>query len=556
MVRERSGVVEAGVDPQAWKRVSPITPVLNSWQAIAILIAVVVFQNLEQIQYVSQLAGSVGVGRLVLYFLAGVAAVVLIVAIYSYLYWRAMTYAVTDQAVWLRRGIIFRQQRHVRLERIQAVDVTHPLLGRIFGLGRLKVEAAGGGDSSLQIGFLRSEELSALRADILARAAGVHRGDSQAGSAATDAPVSAAEGEESGSVPQTPALAQPREASESLLYAVNARTLATSLALSLGFMVGILIIVAFLAAILIIGFVVGWEVSFAVLPGTLAPILVIGAALWSRFAKEFNFQAAVSPDGIRIRSGLLELKAETIPPRRIHAVKIIQPLLWRKRNWYRVEISQATGVSSSQGTKNESYALLPVGTREEAMLALWLVLPDLGVEDPVAFFDEAVRGLVPASPFSTVPHSARLLDPLVKKRRGIALTKTCVVVRDGRITRVASFTPYERVQSVRQEQGPIERRLGLTNVTACLVPGPVQSTIYHLDVATGVQIREELDAKSRVLRASEPPERWFERVQAPTQDREWEEEGTRVTEVEERLEGSGSEVSDTRFAPVETAEEA
>ncbi len=556
MARERSGVVEAGVDPQAWRRVSPITPILNSWQAIAILIAFVLFQNLEQIQYVGELAGSVGVGRLVLFFIAGVVAILLIVGVYSYLYWRAMTYAVTDQAVWLRRGIVFRQQRHVRLERIQAVDVTHPLLGRIFGLGRLKVEAAGGADSSLQIGFLRSEELSALRADILARAAGVHRGDSQATTATEGAAAPTTEGEEGESAPQTPTVLQPQEASESLLYSVNARTLAISLALNLGFMVGVLIIVAFLAAILIIGFVVSWEVSFAVLPGTLAPILIIGAALWSRFSKEFNFQAAVSPDGIRIRSGLLELKAETIPPRRIHAVKIIQPLLWRKNNWYRVEISQATGISTGQNAKNESYALLPVGTREEAMLALWLVLPDLGVEDPVAFFDEAVRGVVPAAPFSTVPHSARLLDPLVKKRRGIALTKTCVVIRDGRITRVASFAPYERVQSVRQEQGPIERRLGLTNVTACLVPGPVHSTIYHLDVAMGAQIREELDAKSQVLRASEPPERWFERVQGPTQDREWEDDGARVTEVVDRLEDSGNEVSESRFAPVETAEEA
>ena len=44
---QRKGVVEEGVPLHAWQRVHPLTPVFNGWQVIAVLIAVVLFQNIE-----------------------------------------------------------------------------------------------------------------------------------------------------------------------------------------------------------------------------------------------------------------------------------------------------------------------------------------------------------------------------------------------------------------------------------------------------------------------------------------------------------------------------
>ena len=501
---QRKGVVEEGVPQHAWQRVHPLTPVFNGWQVIAVLIAVVLFQNIEFVGDLGKLADSFGFGLILLVAIGALLLILLVVGVYSYMSWRAMTYAVTDQAVWLRRGILFRQQRHVRLERIQAVDVSHPLLGRIFGLGRLRVDAAGGANSSLTIGFLRSDDLFGLRADILARAAGITEGnsdiDSETYGAATQEPVK-----------------RVVEADENLLYSVNTRTLVTSLALSMSFMLGLLALAASLVAIVIVGFAAGWGIALSFFPTWIPIVLVVGSLLWSRFSKEFNFQAAVSPDGIRVRRGLLEQRAETIPPRRIHAVEIHQPLLWRRRDWYRVLITQATrGTQDSSGGSTDSQALLPVGTREEAMLALWLVLPDLGVDDPVEFFDEAVRGRRRTKQFTGIPHNARVLDPLVKNRRGVALTRTCMVVRDGWVVRTAAFAPYERIQSVLVSEGPITKAMDLASVTACLVPGPVNLTISHLSGGDSIAVSDELVKMSRQLRGSEPPERWFRRVNEPT----------------------------------------
>ena len=54
----------------------------------------------------------------------------------------------------LRTGVLFRQHRQVRFDRIQAVDVGRPLLARLTGLSEVVVQSAGGSDSQLKLSFL------------------------------------------------------------------------------------------------------------------------------------------------------------------------------------------------------------------------------------------------------------------------------------------------------------------------------------------------------------------------------------------------------------------
>ena len=129
--------------------------------------------------------------------------------------------------------------------------------------------------------------------------------------------------------------------------------------------------------------------AFSVFPILLAS----GSYLWTRFAGEFGFRLAQSPDGIRLRHGLLEARAQTVPPGRIQAVRLRQPLLWRSRDWWRVEVNIAGYVG--QQDSNRETVLLPVGDRSQALLALWLVLPDLGVADARSVLDTAMSGMRP-----------------------------------------------------------------------------------------------------------------------------------------------------------------
>ncbi len=66
-----------------------------------------------------------------------------------------------------------------------------------------------------------------------------------------------------------------------------------------------------------------------------------GAAYWNSFNKGYNFTAAISPDGIRLRYGLLDTQAQTLPPGRIQALMVTQPPLWRIFGWYRIHVNVA-----------------------------------------------------------------------------------------------------------------------------------------------------------------------------------------------------------------------
>ena len=496
---EKVRAVESGVEPSAWRRVHWVTPILSSWQLIVVSVAALVLQNLEHLHRLfSSPSGSLT--RALLLVSGGIIVIAALIGGYSFLAWRATSFAITDQAVWLRVGVLFRNQKHVRLERIQSVDLVHPLLGRLFGLGQLSVDSAGSG-GSLRIGYLKSGELSALRAEIMARAAGVFRDANQ--------DLLEEEAEE-------PMSSAPLEAPENILYTVPSGRLVGSVFLSSTTVWALVLMIALGAGIAFaawVGVLGGLEVLLGI-GAVLVPLFLVGILPgWSHFASEFDFKAAVSPDGIRIHRGLLETRSETIPPRRVHAVQVSQPLLWRLPDWYRVSFSQATHHVAADD-KNASFGvLLPVGSRRQAMLALWLVVPDLGVDDVQGFFESAMKDSGRTPGFTSVPTRAWLFDLFTFRRLALALTRTAMVVRGGFLTRTMSAVPYSRIQSLVVRQGPLDHALKLAGLQAGTVPGPFTVEVDHLDCQEVADARDILTVKAEESRVGEPPERWFARAQ-------------------------------------------
>ena len=125
--------------------------------------------------------------------------------------------------------------------------------------------------------------------------------------------------------------------------------------------------------------------------------LGLAAAYWGSFNKGYNFTAAISPDGIRLRYGLLDTQAQTLPPGRIQALKVTQPPLWRIFGWYRMQVNVAGyGGPGSNGEGASRTTLLPVGVLADVMRMLSLVLPDPGTPDPARVFTAGLTGLAPA----------------------------------------------------------------------------------------------------------------------------------------------------------------
>jgi putative membrane protein len=512
--------VEQRAQPDAeelvWRRVHPITPLVRGWAVVGAAIVILGQQSLD---------GGPRGGLIALVsseywwtLLAALAAVALVGWGYSTLAWRMTTFAIGEETVHLRRGILFRQQRHARLDRLQSVDIRQPLVARFFGLCELTLETAGGTDSGVAIGFLKGSDADELRAELLARAAGlkVDRANpaaarSLAPSDAVTAPADYAGGEpqdgvgpaeEPGAVPVHPAPMTSLEAPQVPVLTVPIGRLIASVVRS-GAMITL---VAWAFAVLVAVIVTG---QFAVLTATLPAVLGAGGYLFGRLTGEFDFRVAISPDGVRLRHGMLETRSQTIPPGRVQAVRLVQSVLWRDRDWWRVQVNVA-GYGGASEEKNS--VLLPVGTREEALTVLSLVLPDLGVDEPRRVLDAGLDGdSRTESTYVNAPRRTRILDPVAWRRNGFTVTGRALLLRRGRLVKILDVVPHERTQSLGLSQGPWQRRLGVSSFQVHSTEGPVRPEVPHLDAADAARLMGEQAMRARTARAAAGPERWMER---------------------------------------------
>ena len=537
-----------------WHRVHRVTPLVRGWAVLAVLAAILGQQAFDIFGPGADddVRDVVDVGQIWWVVALGLIALAAIVFVLMWLAWRKMAFAIGEREVHLRQGVIFRQARHARLDRLQAIDIRQPVVARLAGLAELRLEVAGGADSTVVIGFLREEEARLLRADILARAAGIRAGrkpavtaDAAAGGAPSDpaasdpaacgpsatsptvsSPTVHGPAADAAADPFAPALTTPgtagaafvplvEEAPEQELYVVPPGRLALSLVRSPSLWLGLLVIAGVAVPAIVLR-----QPSIAI--SALPALFGVGSVFFNRFAGEFNFRAAMSPDGIRVRSGLLETRAQTIPPGRVQAISLVQGPLWRKHDWWRVKVNVA-GYQQTD-TQQAQSILLPVGTRAEALTALWLVLPDLGTDEPLVLLDEALTGIVPkdgspaagpdgrAAQFTNAPRRAWIVDPLAWRRDAYAVTSRALLLRRGRLVRRLDVVPHERMQSVAVEQGPLQRRLRVATFAVHSTPGQIIPQVPHLDEADARRLLWEQAARARAARQTAGPERWMEAV--------------------------------------------
>ncbi|WP_218975237.1 PH domain-containing protein [Miniimonas arenae] len=540
-----------GVGPTTqWRRVHRVTPLLTAWKMAAALVAIALFQSFDDLARIPlPVLAVIGL-------VAGVILLAILVSLgYSYLAWRRMEYAITSEAVVLRSGVLFRRERVARLTRIQAVEVGQPILGRIFGFAAVKVESAGGADAVLSLAYLTQDEAQAVRNEVLARAAGVDVDDLDlaaidAGqdsvadvvraSESADAAASVGGPDAEDGVVNRPgapgASGAPgagrdgavgpdgRPDASTGLDATTPRPLPAGLArrlapeapehqvfqLAPGRLVGSLLlhgatVVLLLWIVGVVGFGVftgSWEALF----GSIFALLGVVGFVWGRFSSEFNTRVAVSPDGLRVRAGLLETKAKTIPPGRVQAVAVHQGPLWRLAGWWRLRVTLANvGIGSDGDALTD--ALLPVGTREEVAVMLRLVLPDLHAEE----YDAVVAGLVgsgDAEGWVPAPRRARWVDPLAWRRNAFRVLGAALALRRGRIWRELTFVPHERTQSLGVSQGPIDRRLRVVTFSAH-TSGGISPTLPHVDAAVAAALMADQAERARAARRVAGPEQWM-----------------------------------------------
>ncbi|MFV0287607.1 MAG: PH domain-containing protein, partial [Demequina sp.] len=156
--------------------------------------------------------------------------------------------------------------------------------------------------------------------------------------------------------------------------------------------------------------------------------------------------------------------------------------------------------------------LLPVGTRQEALTALWLVLPDLGDPDPAGTVSLALSGIGDEGGFTAASTRARVFDPLQRRYRGVKATERALLIRRGWLVREVFVVPHERTQSLGVEQGPLQRARGVATFTVHSTNGPVRPVAQHLDVADAVELMEAQALRAAEGRRRQTPEQWMSAV--------------------------------------------
>ena len=430
-------------EPVTERRLHPITPLRRAWAPVAVVIGWAVHDPDQAQRQLTRLTTTT--------LLIVLAVVVPAAALYGFLTWWFTHFAVTDSELRIRTGLLFRRTAHIRLERIQAIDVTQPLLARVAGVAKLRLDVVGT-DKKDELAFLGEREARALRAELLARAAGF-------------APETAHE------VGEAPA----RE-----LLRTPARDLAISLVLT-GATWGTLVAAVVVPTLLWLATHSAWTVL-----ATALPLLgAAGASSVGRFVTEYDWTVGESPDGLRIDHGLLDRTHETVPPGRVQTVRIVEPLLWRRRGWVRVELDVA-------GSSNS--VLVPVAPREVAEAVVARVLP--GVTVP------------PLSALSRPPRRAGRCVPVWWRGHGLAVTDAVFAARHGLLRRSLALVPHAKVQSVRLVQGPWERLWRVADVH--VDTGANKTVTARLrDAQEAAELLEAQAERSRTGRKGARPDRWM-----------------------------------------------
>jgi len=442
-----AGGPAAGSSTELRKRLHPLSPLLHGAKSIVVIVVALSWQTLAQI----------GFEKFALVVLALAVAVV----IFSVVNWLNTGYHVVGRELRIQDGLLWRRNRAIPLERLQAVELRRPLLAQLTGLAELRLEVVGGGKTEAPLAYLTVRDAAALRERLLAlagRTQGIDNGPAVA-------------------APGMPAVERP------LLRVRNQDVVISQLLTPQAFFL------PFGVAFVVMQFVLEGAWTFIGIASTFTAMAGVLLQPIRRVLQDWDFRLAHDAGGrLVVRYGLLETRSQVVPLHRVQSVGVTWPLLWRAKRWLHLRLDIAGYAGPQNGNDKRSDRLLPVGDNDTARALVWDVLP--GVD-------------LLALPTTPPPGRARWLHPFALRRMGVGLTAEVFVTRWGLLTRELSLVPYARLQSVRVIQGPIQRMLRLATVYADTAGGRT-GVARDRDLHEAWVVADELAARARLARDPAP----------------------------------------------------
>ncbi|WP_345752283.1 PH domain-containing protein [Microbacterium rhizophilus] len=451
------------------------------------------------------------------------AAVLVLIGIF-WVVWRFHQFRITGDDVEVRKGIVFRTHRRAPLDRVQGVNLTRPFPARLIGMAKLEVVGAGT-DANVALEYLATERAEQVRADILrlasgARAARAAARDGVSGvqSGARERLVDALNHGVAGMIE---GVDNADIAPESVVHIPAGRLIAAQAlngalwVVFFGVVWGSSVLVPLLLAT---GAGERVAITVGVGLGTGIPMVFAAVAItWSQISKSLRYAIAPTPDGVRLTFGLFTTVTETLPPGRIYAVEVSQPLLWRPFGWWSIKINRMSGKSAAQqssGQGQQFNTVLPVGTRADVERVLSLILPVVPGTDAPLLWEHGLLGPVPDvdDPYRTMPRRAWWRRPLSWRRHGFALLPGALLLRRGVFWRKLALFPLARLQGVGLEQGPIDRWQRVAAARVHTVLGPVSGSVVGLERDDAIGLFESVSREAVAAAAADQSHRWLQHL--------------------------------------------
>lgn len=395
-------------------------------------------------------------------------AVLVLILVAGSIDWWFTRYSLDDLAIHRRSGFLFKKNRTIRLESVQSVDISRPLVARLLGLSELRFEVADGSSEALHIKYVSARKAEVLRRTAMAsinllrsEATGrpvdvlpdsmqisaermpdanqLHQPFEASYEASYGAPLQ--DGAQQ-PAPQHPGTQQPvasrrgarmpmpvtADPSQPPIFRIsNVRLIAS---IMLEHLVWLVPAVALMVGAAVFAAMMAGESPFlifmAMLPGMFAPMVGYVVALWTRFDGAANFKITPSGQGgVTLRYGFTGTHTQNVMVERIQALAVEQSILWRVFGWYRIKMTIAgIGVEQNDNQKLVTRNVaLPVGNRQETLMVLRLLLPALDEVQAQVLLDTANGSLKRQQPqvpaMIVTPSSARWMDLLTWKRNGV-----------------------------------------------------------------------------------------------------------------------------------------
>ena len=409
-------------------------------------------------------------------------AVLVLILVAGSIDWWFTRYSLDDLAIHRRSGFLFKKNRTIRLESVQSVDISRPLVARLLGLSELRFEVADGSSEALHIKYVSARKaevlrrtamasINLLRSEVAGRPVDVlpdsmqisaermpdadqlhqpfeasyeasYGATLQDGTQQVAPQQGAQQLAPEQSAPQHPGTQQPvasrrgarmpmpvtADPSQPPIFRIsNVRLIAS---IMLEHLVWLVPAVALMVGAAVFAAMMAGESPFlifmAMLPGMFAPMVGYVVALWTRFDGAANFKITPSGQGgVTLRYGFTGTHTQNVMVERIQALAVEQSILWRAFGWYRIKMTIAgIGIEKNDNQKLVTRNVaLPVGNKQETLMVLRLLLPALDEGQAQVLLDTADGSLKSQKPqvpaMIVTPSSARWMDLLTWKRNGV-----------------------------------------------------------------------------------------------------------------------------------------